>query len=85
MNVRKEIELKPMKENDLIEVDHRYIQLYKQEPLKNELKDFINSIENKTKPLVTGNDGVEAIRIAEAAIESIRKGEKIEMSSFKVA
>lgn len=35
-----------------------------QEPLKQEIRAFISSIENNTEPPVTGRDGVEALKIA---------------------
>lgn len=52
------------------EYDIQMISLRKAEPLKNEAKDFIEAIEKKKKPMVTGEDGREAIRIAYAAIQS---------------
>ncbi len=45
-----------------------------QEPLFLELKEFITAIEEKRKPLVTGEDGLSAIRIAEAALASSSSG-----------
>ena len=65
------------------EHDHRHITLKKQEPLKNELLDFLEAIEKKRKPLVTGEDGIEAVRIAQAALESIRTRSVIEMDRFE--
>ena len=41
-----------------------------QEPLKLELQHFANCILKKEKPLVTGLDGLKALRIAESAIKS---------------
>jgi UDP-N-acetylglucosamine 3-dehydrogenase len=41
-----------------------------QEPLKLELQHFANCILKKEKPLITGLDGLKALRIAEAAIKS---------------
>jgi UDP-N-acetylglucosamine 3-dehydrogenase len=65
------------------EHDHRHITLKKQEPLKNELLDFLDAIEKKRKPLVGGEDGVEAVRMARAALESIKQRKVIEMGSFE--
>ena len=65
------------------EHDHRHITLKKQEPLKNELLDFLEAIERKRKPLVGGEDGVEAVRMARAALESIRQRKVIEMATFE--
>jgi UDP-N-acetylglucosamine 3-dehydrogenase len=65
------------------EHDHRHITLKKQEPLKNELLDFLEAIEKKKKPLVTGDDGVEAVKIARAALESIKTRKVVEMAGFE--
>jgi UDP-N-acetylglucosamine 3-dehydrogenase len=43
-----------------------------QEPLKLELQNFVKSILSKEKPLVSGLDGLMAIKIAEAALKSSR-------------
>ena len=43
------------------------------EPLKLELQDFVNSILNNSEPLVTGEDGLKALIIAEAAYRSSEK------------
>jgi len=40
------------------------IKINKEEPLKIELNDFINSVKNRTKPLVDGNEGLEIIKMA---------------------
>jgi UDP-N-acetylglucosamine 3-dehydrogenase len=45
-----------------------------QEPLKLELQHFANCILGKEKPLITGEDGLRALKIAEAALKSSRKG-----------
>jgi predicted dehydrogenase len=34
-----------------------------EEPLKMQLTHFVNSIENKTQPLITGHDGLEALKL----------------------
>ena len=65
------------------EYDHRHLTLKKQEPLRNELIDFLEAIEKKRKPLVTGEDGIEAVRIAQAALESIKMKMVVEMDGFQ--
>jgi predicted dehydrogenase len=41
-----------------------------QEPLKLELQRFANCILKKSKPLITGTDGLKALQIAEAVLKS---------------
>ncbi len=45
------------------------IEVEKEEPLKNELKNFIKCIENNERPLVTGEEALEALRISEAVLK----------------
>jgi predicted dehydrogenase len=45
-----------------------------EEPLRVELTAFIDSIERRSRPLVDGWAGFEAIRVVEAAFESARTG-----------
>ena len=47
----------------------------KKEPLKNELKHFIECIREDKEPLVSGGDGKKALAIALKIIESAEKGE----------
>lgn len=51
------------------------------EPLVLELKEFISAIEEKRQPLVTGRDGLSAIRIAEAVLASSKSGSPIYLPS----
>ena len=51
-----------------------------EEPLRAELAAFVDSIENRSQPLVDGLDGVKAIRVVEAALESARTGKWIDIS-----
>lgn len=48
-----------------------------QEPLTLELKEFVAAVTEKRKPLVTGEDGYRAIRIAEAVLASSESGAPI--------
>ncbi len=43
------------------------------EPLKNVVDDFIDSIINKRKPLVTGNDGLNVVKVLEAGQQSLKR------------
>lgn len=51
-----------------------------QEPLKAELQHFADCILNKQKPIVTGADGIKALKIAEAALLSSEKNKAIKLS-----
>jgi UDP-N-acetylglucosamine 3-dehydrogenase len=51
-----------------------------QEPLKLELQHFANCITEKKKPWVTAMDGVKALEIVEAAIESSTKNKVVELN-----
>lgn len=46
-----------------------------EEPLKLELSSFVDSILNKRPPMVSGEDGLNALRVCEAAILSAKQGE----------
>lgn len=50
-----------------------------QEPLTLELREFVSAIEEKRKPLVTGEDGLRATRLAEAVLASSASGAPIYM------
>jgi UDP-N-acetylglucosamine 3-dehydrogenase len=56
------------------------IHVRKEEPLKRELLDFLDAIEHKRPPLVTGEDAAETIRVALAATESHRTGRVVRLS-----
>src|ERR1700736_2301844 len=50
-----------------------------EEPLRAELAAFLNAIEKRTSPSVDGSDGMEAVRVVEAAMESARTGKWIDI------
>jgi UDP-N-acetylglucosamine 3-dehydrogenase len=50
-----------------------------QEPLKAELQNFVDCIVDNKKPIVTGEDGVKALEIATAAIQSSSKNRAIQL------
>ncbi len=51
-----------------------------EEPLRAELAAFLNVIETRRPPLVDGADGTEAVRVVEAALESARTGNWVDIS-----
>lgn len=53
-----------------------------QEPLKSELQHFVECITEKKTPLITGMDGVKALQVAEAAMESSAKNKAVEIKSL---
>ena len=55
------------------------VSLEKKEPLRNELMDFAQAIEHMKKPLVTGEDGLQALKIAEAATQSYKTGKEVKI------
>jgi UDP-N-acetylglucosamine 3-dehydrogenase len=51
-----------------------------EEPLRAELTAFLDAIETRSRPLVDGVDGMEAVRVVEAAFESARTGKWIDIN-----
>ena len=47
------------------------------EPLHMELSSFVKSILNDEPPMITGIDGLKALHICEAALESARTGKRV--------
>jgi len=62
------------------EYDIRQISLQKQEPLRRELEDFIQAAKEKRRPLVDGQDAVETLSVAEAALDSLRSGKVVQIN-----
>ncbi len=52
----------------------REAKVAKEEPLARELRHFIDVVKNDEKPLVTGEDGIYALKVALCAVESYKKG-----------
>lgn len=55
----------------------RKAKVEKAEPLKGELEHFIDSISNGYEPRTTGEDGIHALKVAMAAIESYTEGKAV--------
>jgi UDP-N-acetylglucosamine 3-dehydrogenase len=51
-----------------------------EEPLRAELRAFLEAMETRRSPLVDGADGMEAVRVVEAALESARTGKWIDIN-----
>jgi len=62
-----------------LEFDVHRTTLKKEEPLKRELDDFIAAIRDGKAPLVTGESAMRTLRIAEAALESMNSGKKVQV------
>jgi len=74
---------KKIDEMNLFNVPIQYntntVSLEKKEPLRNEIVDFISAVEHSGKPLVTGEDGLLALKIAEAATLSYKTGKEVKI------
>lgn len=60
-----------------IEVQSQRVLMKREEPLRRELVDFLGAVEGGREPLVTGLDGLRALQLAEAALESHRTGREV--------
>ena len=49
------------------------IEVKKKEPLRAELESFLECVRDRTKPLVTGEDGLEAVALAARVAQAIEK------------
>lgn len=65
-----------------LEYNTQKVSLKKQEPLENEIVDFLESIEKGKKPLVTGEDGLRALQVALAAMSSYKLRRVIAVDKF---
>jgi len=55
------------------------LKIKKSEPLRNELESFIKCVQKNTMPEVTGQDGLEALKIAQKFIESSKSNKVVEL------
>ncbi|MBI5406102.1 MAG: Gfo/Idh/MocA family oxidoreductase [Nitrospirae bacterium] len=60
-------------ENGIPKIVSEEISLEREEPLQVELTAFVEAVRNRTQPLVTGMDGIEALKIALRIIEDAKK------------
>ena len=54
----------------------------KREPLRAELEDFVGAVRDQRKPRVTGEDSLNALRIASALVKSGQTGQPVELTSL---
>ena len=62
-----------------IQCNINQVALEKKEPLRNEIEDFVNAVENNKNPLTTGKDGLMALKIVEAATKSYKNGKEVKI------
>jgi predicted dehydrogenase len=62
-----------------VEGEASKIPIDEEEPLKLELKAFLNSIKDRSRPLADGQAGYEALKIVEACYESSKKRSRVEI------
>lgn len=60
---------------------HFFLERY-QDAYRLELEDFVRALDLGEKPLANHNDGVESLRLAEAAVKSLESGQAIELASI---
>ena len=74
---------KEIDEMDLYHVPIQYnireVALERKEPLKNEIEDFVRAIKESEEPLASGMDGLMALKIAQASIESHKTGDVVKV------
>lgn len=62
-----------------LENNIRRFSVKRQEPLKREMKDFIEAVKGEHPPLVNGEDGLMSMRVVEAALKSLKENKKIKL------
>jgi len=67
------------REDQTIKPRHRW-----EEPLKLELQHFVRCVGEGRRPLVTGVDGLKALYIAEAALQSARSGRVVQLGWSRI-
>jgi predicted dehydrogenase len=67
-----------------LEGEARGLPVEAEEPLATELKAFLDSIRNRSRPLADGQAGYEALKIVEACYDSSRSGKRLEIEWEKI-
>lgn len=60
---------------------HFFLERYEQ-AYRTELEDFINALQNGSKPLADHNDGVASLQLAEAAMASLQSGQAVDLNNY---
>lgn len=60
-----------------IEVQSQTVRMRREEPLRRELVDFLGACDGQHAPLATGDDGLAAVELAEAALRSAKSGKEV--------
>ena len=68
-------DLKNFSFGDMLKIER--IKMNNQEPLKKELESFIDCVKNGKQPVVSGEEGIQAIKIADVIREEINKNLKL--------
>lgn len=55
------------------------VQVKREEPLVRELRDFLEAIEERRPPLVTAGDALQTLQVAEACVDSQRRGRRVDI------
>tara|TARA_B100000941_G_scaffold288620_1_gene265882 strand:+ start:1703 stop:2686 length:984 start_codon:yes stop_codon:yes gene_type:complete len=63
--------------NSKLEFIKKEVKIKKKEPLLSEIENFLSSVISKEQPLVDGNQGVYIVKVAEAAVKSIKENKTI--------
>lgn len=70
------IDLKDYDFGDLLEVKHIKME-NEQEPLKMELESFVDCVLNNSRPTVSGNEGLRALRVATEILRKIEENQRV--------
>lgn len=70
---------KPNKFQPKIQFENKIVAVEKSEPLLLEITDFIDSIEKSRSPIVSATDGILALRVAQAAQDSLSSGKVVKI------
>lgn len=54
-------------------IDIEPLDVHKEEPLKRELESFVACVRDRTRPLVSGDDALSALRLAQRVIDAMRE------------